>query len=38
MDKTLQAKQYIEQHLSFNCRVGEYTDIYNNSIENKLFL
>lgn len=38
MDKTLQAKQYIERHLSFNCRVGEYTDIYNNSIENKLFL
>ena len=37
MDKTLQAKQYIEQHLSFNCRVGEYTDIYNNSIENKHF-
>jgi len=38
MDKTLQAKQHIEQHLSFNCRVGEYTDIYNSSIENKLFL
>ena len=35
MNKTLKAKQYIEQHLSFNCRVGEYTDIYNNSIENK---
>ena len=35
MNKTLKAKQYIEQHLSFNSRVGEYTDIYNNSIENK---
>tara|TARA_B110000503_G_C7065695_1_gene378649 strand:- start:26 stop:1192 length:1167 start_codon:yes stop_codon:yes gene_type:complete len=35
MNKTLKAKQYIEQHLSFNCRVGEYTDIYNKSIENK---
>lgn len=35
MEKTLKAKQYIEQHLSFNYRVREYTDIYNNSIENK---
>jgi len=35
MEKTLEAKQYIEQHLSFNCRVREYTDIYNNIIENK---
>ena len=35
MDKTLKAKQHIEQHLSFNCRVGEYTDIYSKSIENK---
>jgi glycosyltransferase involved in cell wall biosynthesis len=35
MNKTLKAKQYIEQHLSFNFRVSEYTDIYNNSIENK---
>ncbi len=35
MNKTLKAKQYIEQYLSFNCRVGEYTDIYNNKIENK---
>ena len=33
-DKTLRAKRYIEQHLSFNCRVGEYTEIYNNIIEN----
>ena len=33
MNKTLKAKQYIEEHLSFNCRVGEYTDIYNNSIK-----
>lgn len=31
MSKTLTAKQ----HLSFNCWVGEYTDIYNNSIKNK---
>ena len=35
MEKTLKAKQYIEQHLSFNYRVREYTDIYNNSIEKK---
>lgn len=35
MNKTLKAKQYIEQHLSFNYRVGEYTDIYNNSIKRK---
>jgi glycosyltransferase involved in cell wall biosynthesis len=33
MDKTLKAKQHIEKNLSFNCRVGEYTDIYNNSIQ-----
>ncbi len=32
MGITLGAKQYIEQHLSFNCRIGEYTVIYNNSI------
>jgi glycosyltransferase involved in cell wall biosynthesis len=32
MDKTLRAKQHIEQNLSFNCRVEEYIDIYNNCI------
>ena len=35
MNKTLKAKQYIEQNFSFNCRVGEYTAIYNKIIENK---
>jgi glycosyltransferase involved in cell wall biosynthesis len=33
MSITLKAKQYIEQHLSFNYRVGEYTNIYNSCIE-----
>jgi glycosyltransferase involved in cell wall biosynthesis len=37
MNKTLKAKQYINEHLSFNFRVGEYTDIYNASIENKFY-
>lgn len=35
MDKTLRAKQYIEQHLSFNSRVEEYTGIYNNIIKDR---
>ena len=32
MALTLRAKQYIEKHLSFNCRIGEYTAIYCNNI------
>ncbi len=34
--KTLKAKIYIEKNLSFNSRVGEYTNIYNKSITNSL--
>lgn len=33
MDKTLNAKKHIEKNLSFNSRVGEYTDIYKNCIK-----
>jgi glycosyltransferase involved in cell wall biosynthesis len=34
--KTLKAKNYMEKNLSFNSRVGEYTNIYNKSIKNSL--
>ena len=34
MEKTLNAKKYIEQHLSFNCRVKEYDNIYKRGIGN----